>query len=123
MSVTAVRAPGLVVITTARPAATITVSAAYPAARPATAGRTIRSRKPTASTYAQSGPGVSTSSTSIVRNVATRLAFMVERDYAGTIGRWLRIFHDYERSGVESCSWIALTARFLPSWRRTAGSR
>ena len=28
-------------------------------------------------TYAQSGPGVSTSSTSIVRNVATRLAFMV----------------------------------------------
>src|SRR6476661_3745442 len=79
-SVTAVRARGLVTISTASPAATATVRTMYPATIPATAGRTIRSRNPTAITYAQSGPGVSTSTTSIVRNAATAPGLIVTMD-------------------------------------------
>jgi DNA-binding Lrp family transcriptional regulator len=60
-----------------KPAATIAVSTAYPATSPATAGTSVASRNPTAITYAQSGPGVNTSSTSTATNVASALALIV----------------------------------------------
>ena len=94
-----------------------------PPARPATAGATLRPRMPAAIVYAQSAPGVITSSKSTTRKVAKRLGSMARAMYVPPIAKWLPLHRECGRFAQRYPRWTRLIAQSSLSYNRKGGSR